>query len=161
VASSSIQGLVLDLFAPLSHKRTLRGGPEDNDGCPSWIRPDDWRRLNAYQLRAAYTENVARFYLSPDGARNDYREYGDAALLVSQAMAALLGREQTIAVDGAENFEANRGDGEASPADQGGTAGAAPGPTPPPPPPPHPGAPPSTGSSGSAGGPTRNGYQRR
>jgi hypothetical protein len=95
--------LVLDTWASLSHKKTLRRDPidlESGNTKPPWMSDEDYRRICAYKLRLAYQRNVARFYIG-ENDRDDYREYGDAGLLVSQAVAALLGDEQTVVVDGA------------------------------------------------------------
>jgi hypothetical protein len=101
---AGLADLPLDVFAPLSHKRTLTAGDADaRRDMPPWMDEATWRRLWAYRLRRAYTTNVSRFFLVDDGSRDEYREYGDAALIRDQAMSACIGREQTIAVDGADD----------------------------------------------------------
>ena len=102
-----LDSLVLDTWASLSHKgpmqrpRSMVGG--------DWMTEQDRRRLTAYLILAAYRENVSRSFLTVDpeeeGAQDDHREYGDAALVVEQTLSAVIGDEQTIAVDGADGGE--------------------------------------------------------
>lgn len=110
--------LQLDVWSPLSHKRTMTGNPTDDYGRPQWLDELDWRRLSAYKLRLAYLRNVVRYYIGkpdpnePDtGDRDDFREYGDAALIRDQAVSAVLGEDQTIVVDGADNNDGTPPDG--------------------------------------------------
>lgn len=91
----------LDQWAPLSHKAAM-GRRRDLRLAPTWVPPDDLRRLAAYTILAAYDSNVSRILL--DGtqeAKDTRREYGDAALLVSRVVAAVLGETPQIVVDGA------------------------------------------------------------
>lgn len=104
-----IGDLVLDTYTPLSHKASMdRAGLGIPGAPPSWVG-DHARRLRAYTILHHYLENIARGLLKNTSAlsgtadpRNDHREYGDPSLLVEQAVAALLGDEQAIAVDGAD-----------------------------------------------------------
>lgn len=109
----SLRDLVLDQYAPLSYKKPLgdvsgRGTPLINRG---WMSERDRRRLSAYLVLTAYEKNSARKILELDGADAcDLREYGDAALIVKKATAALLGRTQEIVVDGADQFDPDLGE---------------------------------------------------
>lgn len=102
-----IPHLVLDTWSALTHKAPLVPGREQRRA--GWLSPTDSRRLTAYMLLAAYRENVARHYLpTVDGDDHaDHREYGDAELVVQQTMSAVLGDEQQIVVEGAEDEEAD------------------------------------------------------
>jgi hypothetical protein len=102
---------VLDVWSPLSHKYTMRARPgEPEPQKPGWMSQADWRRLCAYRLRFSYLQNVSREYIgapldnsqSGETERDDFREYGDANLIISQAVAAVLGDDQQIVVDGAD-----------------------------------------------------------
>jgi hypothetical protein len=84
------------------------------DGVKSWVPPDDQRRLSAYTYLGALMDNVARYWLPlvdaegipiPQWILDKYREYGDPDLMVVTARAALLGDDQTISVDGAEETD--------------------------------------------------------
>lgn len=71
---------------------------------PSWVS-DHNRRLTAYIILQSYFDNSSRFFLQ--GAEttlfaDDHREYGDAATLRDTILAALLGDDQTIQVEGAD-----------------------------------------------------------
>lgn len=100
--------LVFDAWTSLSFKRAL--GSRITGG-HSWLQPT-WvgnhaRRLQAYKVLHAYRENAARFFLqTTDMAERDaHREYGDGALIVNQVLAALLGDDQQIVVEGADDFD--------------------------------------------------------
>lgn len=101
--------LVFDTWTPLSFKRAL--GAKTQVGGTSWLAPrwvgDHARRLQAYKVLAAYLGNAARFFLQTTDlkVRDAHREYGDAALMRGQILAALLGDEQQISVPGADSFE--------------------------------------------------------
>lgn len=102
----------LHTWSALSHKQAM-GGTIAVDGlAPTWVPADEQTRLTAYTILQAYLDNVARWYVQPGPAtddgkdpRDDRREYGDAALLVDQALAALLGEEQTIVVEHADDVD--------------------------------------------------------
>lgn len=101
--------IIVDQYAPLSHKEIVgRAGHTIHRAgiLPSWVPPEDRRRLNAYLVRASYTANVAR-YLLPDGTNDKqmrgHREYGDIDLLVQRVRAAVLGDEWSIVADGADD----------------------------------------------------------
>src|SRR4051812_33350535 len=102
---------ILDVWSPLSHKYTLRARPgEPEPSKPAWMDEADWRRLCAYRLRTSYVRNVSRHYIGQpvvgtttgETERDEYREYGDANLIVQQAVSAVLGDDQQIIVDGAD-----------------------------------------------------------
>lgn len=109
--------IVFDAWSPMSFKRSL--GTKSQGGT-SWLAPT-WvgnhaRRLQAYKILQAYADNSARYFLqTTDQNRiDDHREYGDAELIASQVLAALLGEEQHLVVPGAEDFD-DSDDGENDP----------------------------------------------
>jgi hypothetical protein len=109
-----------DQYAPLSYTAVVGDGTSRPPGARSWLDDFDARRLAAYQRLAASLDNVVRFYLpdflwqrkpvsGKDGDKfqspapaEKYREYGDPALLVSQARSFVLGDEQTLIIPDAE-----------------------------------------------------------
>lgn len=100
------QALIIDPWAGLSYRALLN--PTKQGGiaslAPTWVgKPNgpNARRLNAYKVLEALYRNSARLFLNDVDRRDVYREYGDAALLVEVILAAVLGDEQTIQVDGA------------------------------------------------------------
>lgn len=117
------QRYTADMYAPIAHligdgspATTLAAGL-----VPDWAAPIDGRRLLAYRALAALRDNARRFWLPPnlwqsppvtltgtgavvDGGRSaaeQYREYGDAGVLVDTARALVLGDDQTIVVPAA------------------------------------------------------------
>lgn len=71
---------------------------------PQWVS-DHNRRLTAYIILQSYFDNSSRFFLEGvDSTQyaDDHREYGDAATLRDTIMAALLGDDQTIQVEGSD-----------------------------------------------------------
>lgn len=94
--------VVLDLWAPLSHKQAF---DRPQGLAHTWVNADSWRRLAAYTVLKAYCENVSRDYLrtEDEDEKAQHREYGDADLLVSRVVAGLLGDDMQIAVDGADH----------------------------------------------------------
>lgn len=99
-----LRDLVLDPWTPLSHKQPFDkpGGVPNRQ---SWLSAQDQRRLLAYTLLKAYQSNVARAFLHDDGSDepDERREYGDPLLIVQQTVASILGSDQTIVVEGAED----------------------------------------------------------
>lgn len=101
--------LVFDAWSGLEFKRSF--GARSASAGIGW-EPPNWvgyhsRRLQAYTILRAYADNIAREFMTTTD-RDEIekrREYGDANLLVNSILAALLGDEQTIAVDGAEDFD--------------------------------------------------------
>lgn len=101
----SVKQLVLDTWASISYKAPFQLG----DGrsalfTQGWMSDQDKRRLTAYMVYEAYCKNRAAHFLDAE-QRKDHREYGDAALIVKEALAALLGKSQTIVVDGADKYD--------------------------------------------------------
>lgn len=106
--ASVLEDFILDPFTSLSFKRAL--GDRRMAGVSwtiaGWAGQNNARRLMAYKLRHAYYENAARHFL-PTGdvkKRSGHREYGDASLIVETVRAALIGDEQSIHIDGADEF---------------------------------------------------------
>lgn len=104
--------LVFDAWTPMAFKRQM-GSRSATSGAgagfapPDWVGPEHHRRLMAYAILRAYQDNAAReFMLSQDRVDIDERrEYGEAALVVNTVLGALLGEDQTIATDGAEDAD--------------------------------------------------------
>lgn len=94
--------LVIDQWAALSYKPGWSSG-HGVWTAPLWVGEDNKRRIDAYMLLASYVENTAREWLdiSDDGKRLQHREYGDASLIVETVVAAILGVEPKIFVEGA------------------------------------------------------------
>lgn len=101
-----------DTWAPLAHIPEL-GNERRPTGTVTWLDDVDARRLTAYKVLAAYIDNIRRFWLpgeawegrveNVDGAIRvqrsealNWREYGDAALIVDTARALVLGEDQSI-----------------------------------------------------------------
>lgn len=103
--------LVFDAWTTMDFKRQFGNRKRASAGYgfnpPKWIRPEDQRRTMAYAILRAYTDNAAReFMLSKERSEVDARrEYGDAALLVNTVLAALMGEDQQIVTEGAEEVE--------------------------------------------------------
>lgn len=100
---------ILDAWTPLSFKRALGNRKV---GGRTWVQPS-WvgfhaRRLQAYDILTALADNAARYYMEASvDIRDAHREYGDAGLIVSSILAALLGDDQRVVTDGASNFDPN------------------------------------------------------
>lgn len=94
--------LTIDQYAPLAHKTLFSHGGRSL--APTWVPPDQRRRLDAYRILAAYRSNVARWFLPDlDPTAANRREYGDAELIVERVVAGVLGDELAIVVDGAND----------------------------------------------------------
>lgn len=122
------QSFVHDRWAGLSHViGTGVGAPFRPPGVGTWVRPDDQRRLLAYQVLQAYADNVRRHWLPAymwrPGAPTEtdqvtpsfppamqYREYGQAQNLVDSARSLVLGDEQKFRVPDAEPRKNAAGD---------------------------------------------------
>lgn len=96
----------IDPWVLLSHRPILNPDlAASNSLMPSWVGPpnsSDRRRLDAYNLLKSYVRNAARRYLREVNAKRESREYGDAALIGDAILAALLGEEITVQVEGAD-----------------------------------------------------------
>jgi hypothetical protein len=116
-----LEDFILDPWTSLSFKRAL--GDRRMAGVSwtvaGWAGQDNVRRLMAYKLRHAYYENAARHFLPTVDAkkRSDHREYGDAALITETVRSALLGDEQTLHIDGADEFDPDEAADAGTPAD--------------------------------------------
>lgn len=95
--------LVIDQWAAASYKP---GFTESGAiwTAPNWVGEDHHRRLQAYTLLASYLENVAREWLetADEETRSQRREYGDPNLIVETIVAAILGEDVRIHVEGEE-----------------------------------------------------------
>jgi hypothetical protein len=101
--------MVWDAWSPLSFKRHFGSRSSLGEGAgfkpPDWIGPEHLRRLQAYSILRAYQDNTGREYFVGSRAEiESRREYGDAALLVETVVAALLGEDQQIVTEGAEEL---------------------------------------------------------
>lgn len=112
--ANRLREIIVDKWAGLSHKLPLRDNPKDRATARmygfepgGWTGEENRRRLTAYLILAAYDENVSRGFLqtSDDSDREERREYGDAALVIDQVLAHLLGDSQEIVVDGADEYD--------------------------------------------------------
>jgi hypothetical protein len=104
--ATSAETPIFDNWTALSFKRAMgnRSTPGTSWMAPSWVS-DHNRRLTAYIILQSYFDNSSRFFLeSTDSTQyaDDHREYGDAATLRDTILAALLGDDQTIQVEGAD-----------------------------------------------------------
>jgi hypothetical protein len=118
---ANLSTFVFDRFSPISYKATIGETASNPHMAPTWVGDIHVRRLAAYKTRLAYLLNVSRLALpqgSVDAAvtderarmsgqfavaptSKDRREYGDAALLSSRVVDAVLGEDVQIVVDGA------------------------------------------------------------
>lgn len=101
--------IVFDAWTSISFKRHFGSRKQLGEGAgfkpPDWIGPEHFRRLQAYAILRAYLENTGReFFAGTRTEINDRREYGDAWLLVETVVAALLGEDQQIVTEGAEEL---------------------------------------------------------
>jgi hypothetical protein len=103
-----LEEMIIDPWAALSFKRAMGGRRQAGVSWtnPAWVGEENQRRLLAYKIRDAFAKNIARHFLATldTKKRSDHREYGDAALLVETVKAALLGDQQQITVEGADQF---------------------------------------------------------
>jgi hypothetical protein len=97
----------VDQWSGLDHKTGMGTTSGGVDASPAWVTSDDdKRRLNAYARIRAYMETVSREFLAeeetdPDKKLN-WREYGDAAVLMARISAAVLGEGPVVGVVGAD-----------------------------------------------------------
>ncbi|WP_123821491.1 hypothetical protein [Kitasatospora cineracea] len=104
-----LRELVIDAWSWLNYKPVMSSLPRRGSGpfaelASGWVPPEDWRRLQAYKILAAYDQNQAGGLAAAagDDAGLDRRELGDAAKLNTSALGYLLGASQSIVVPGAE-----------------------------------------------------------
>lgn len=109
---------IVDRWGPLNYKRIFADPvykTPDRSAFPAamrtWVPELDRRRLASYTVYAAYGHNQAWEIdaLHQGEAARLRREFGDPAMLVAALASHLLGREQTILVDGAEDAEPTDG----------------------------------------------------
>lgn len=91
---------IVDMYGPLTYKSDFRSNSNALLAA-TWVPQEHQRRLRAYTVLSAYLKNMARELLEGEKTRRDRREYGDPWLLVETIVAAILGEETTIVVDGA------------------------------------------------------------
>jgi hypothetical protein len=101
--------MIFDQWSPITFKGHFgkKGSLGDGSGFkpPAWVGPDHQRRLQAYAILRSYMDNIAReFFVGSRNEIDDRREYGDASLLVETIVAALLGEDQQIVTEGAEEL---------------------------------------------------------
>ena len=103
----SLRTFILDAWTGLSLKSGM-----DETGTPGrskdWVAPT-WvghhsRRLLAYKILDAYSKNRGREFMVTVDAdeRRMHREYGDVALLINVVLAAVMGDDVAVVVEGAE-----------------------------------------------------------
>ncbi|MGW4270862.1 hypothetical protein ACWEGQ_00490 [Streptomyces seoulensis] len=110
-----LREVVIHAWSWLNYKPVYSGHHGDGTGMPNrrafpeanamWVPEEDQKRLAAYKLLTAYDQNQA-FELAEaagDVHAREKREFGDPSMFVETVMSHVLGREQTITVDGAEH----------------------------------------------------------
>ncbi|MDQ3224836.1 MAG: hypothetical protein M3Q75_15390, partial [Gemmatimonadota bacterium] len=108
---------VIDQYSPLSFMEAMgdSSDPGDSALAPRWVGKEHLRRLAAYKILHSFTDNTARTmreFISNelDPSMLDSREYGDAGLVVTQTVAALLGDHVEFQTEGAEGDPEERGE---------------------------------------------------
>lgn len=101
--------IIFDAWTPISFKRHFGNRMQIGEGVgfrpPDWAGIEHFRRLQAYAILRAYQDNAGREFFAGNRLEiNDRREYGDAALLVETVVNALLGEDQQIVTEGAEEL---------------------------------------------------------
>jgi hypothetical protein len=101
--------IIFDQWSPITFKGHFgkKGSLGDGAGFkpPAWIGLEHQRRLQAYAILRSYMDNIAReFFVGSRNEIDERREYGDASLLVETIVAALLGEDQQIVTEGAEEM---------------------------------------------------------
>ncbi|MEV0469157.1 hypothetical protein [Streptomyces prunicolor] len=103
---------VIDAWSWLNYKPVMAdAGRPGSRAFPelagTWVPPHELRRLAAYKVLASYDNNQAGQLTaaSGDAGALERRELGDAANLVDTALGYLLGSEQKVAVEGAEQAD--------------------------------------------------------
>ncbi|MFG3656838.1 hypothetical protein [Streptomyces sp. NPDC047706] len=107
-----LRQFVIDAWSWLNYKPVMAdvGRPGSRafpELAKTWVPPQELRRLAAYKVLAAYDNNQAGQLAAVGGDEGalERRELGDAANLVDTALGYLLGSEQKITVEGAENAD--------------------------------------------------------
>ncbi|MFE6592599.1 hypothetical protein [Streptomyces sp. NPDC057781] len=107
-----LRQLVIDAWSWLNYKPVMAdAGRPGSRAFPelakTWVPPQELRRLAAYKVLAAYDNNQAGQLAAAGGDESalERRELGDAANLVDTALGYLLGSEQKVVVEGAENAD--------------------------------------------------------
>lgn len=108
----TIRQLLLDQYTGLSFKGGIKPLQSTTEGgrswmAPSWVGDQHDRRLAAYKVLYSIFRNAGREFIQvvDEHDRDKHREYGDAALLVKVVLAAVMGDDIGIAVEGAEDDE--------------------------------------------------------
>lgn len=107
--SADPREIVYDSWTPISFKRAFGNKRQMGEGygfhAPDWTGPEHLRRLQAYSILRSYQDNASREFFNGNRAMiEERREYGDAALLVETVVGALLGEDQQIVTEGAEEL---------------------------------------------------------
>lgn len=108
---AGVRRVVIDRWSWLNYKPVFadadRGMPNRRvfpEAASTWVPADDERRLAAYKLLTAYDQNqAAELAAVLDPHARERREFGDPAMFIDTLQAHVLGREQHIAVRGAED----------------------------------------------------------
>ncbi len=98
---------ILDLYSGLDHKIGMGDdGGNGLDAAPSWANEHDSRRLNAYFRMTALREGKGRMLVRPDplnpGKADQWREFGDVAVIVDQQAGSVLGEGPELEIVGAD-----------------------------------------------------------
>lgn len=118
-AFRSSKQFTVDLYSPLDYKHVLATDRSHGEGwmAPTWT---GWhrRRLQAYTVLQSYPSNVARmlqrvFNPKQLSAREEWREYGDPAVLLEEILSSTIGDQQSIAVVGADEYDKDKQNPEA------------------------------------------------
>ncbi|MDI3406278.1 hypothetical protein [Streptomyces cavernicola] len=107
-----LRQLVIDAWSWLNYKPVManvgcRGDRVFRELVRTWVPPQELRRLAAYRVLASYDNNQAGQLAASGGdeVAVERRELGDAANLVDTALGYLLGTEQKVTIQGAENAD--------------------------------------------------------
>lgn len=92
---------ILDNYSEFEYKKLFTQSVGSFYTLPSWVPPDDQRRLRSYMILESFCRNKAREWV-PEGVEADSqdqasrREYGDPELLVETALSSLIGENWRI-----------------------------------------------------------------